>query len=90
MSAKIKMPRLSPNKRAELISRYEKGEKFDNDDYYVIKDKSGRLNVRRRKQKSSESSDEEKHEAPAETQTQPAPEEPQQKKARKEPKTKAL
>ena len=56
MSAKPKSIRLSPNKRAELISRFEKGEKFDNEDYYVIKDKSGRLNVRKRKQKQSESS----------------------------------
>lgn len=88
MSAKPKMPRLSPNKRAELISRYEKGEKFDNEDYYVIKDKSGRLNVRRRKQKASESSDDVKQEEPAEEQT-PAPEEPP-KKTKKEPKSKAL
>ena len=94
MSAKPRAPRLSPNKRAELISRYSKGESLDDDEYYVIKDKSGRLNVRKRKSKSehpegclatkSQSSDEEVKEAP-----QAAPEETP-KPAKKEPKTKAL
>ena len=65
MSAKPRAPRLSPNKRAELISRYEKGDKLDEGEYYVIKDKNGRLNVRRRKNK-GESSDDVKPEAPAE------------------------
>ena len=94
MSAKPRAPRLSPNKRAELISRYSKGESLDDDEYYVIKDKSGRLNVRKRKSK-SQSSDEEKQEAPqpgtgkgAATEGS-APEETP-KKEKKEPKTKAL
>ena len=102
MSAKPKSIRLSPNKRAELISRFEKGEKFDNEDYYVIKDKSGRLNVRKRKQRtdrfghpsdakqSESSSDDVKQETPAEPTTAPeATPAPKDKKV-KEPKTKAL
>ena len=89
MSARPKSIRLSPNKRAEIISRYENGEKFDNEDYYVIKDKSGRLNVRRRKQKNTESSDDIKQEEPIEEAPAPAPEEPP-KKTKKEAKTKAL
>ena len=89
MSARPKSIRLSPNKRAEIISRYEKGEKFDNEDYYVIKDKSGRLNVRRRKQKNTESSDDVKQEELIEEAPAPAPEEPP-KKTKKEAKTKAL
>ena len=98
MSAKPRAPRLSPNKRAELISRYSKGESLDDDDYYVIKDKSGRLNVRKRKSKSehpegclatkSQSSDEGKKEEVKEA-PQEAPEETP-KKDKKEPKTKAL
>ena len=87
MSAKPRAPRLSPNKRAELISRYSKGESLDDDEYYVIKDKSGRLNVRKRKSK-SESSDEGKNEEVKEA-PQAAPEE-KPKPAKKEPKTKAL
>ena len=92
MSAKPKSIRLSPNKRAELISRFEKGEKFDNEDYYVIKDKSGRLNVRKRKQKQSESSsDDVKQEAAPAAEPAPAAETtPPKEKKVKEPKTKAL
>ena len=90
MTSKVRAPRLSPNKRAELISRYEKGESLEDGDYYVMKDKSGRLNVRRRKQKGESSSDDVKPE--------PIPEEPakeesakeEPKKAKKEPKSKAL
>ena len=89
MSAKPKSIRLSPNKRAELISRFEKGEKFDNEDYYVIKDKSGRLNVRKRKQKASESSSDDVKQEPTPTEPTPVAETtPAPKK--KEPKTKAL
>ena len=91
MSAKPKSIRLSPNKRAELISRFEKGEKFDNEDYYVIKDKSGRLNVRKRKQKQSESSsDDVKQEPTQAAEPTPAPEATPAPKPKKEPKTKAL
>ena len=101
MSAKPKSIRLSPNKRAELISRFEKGEKFDNEDYYVIKDKSGRLNVRKRKQKASESSSDATREGRAAygsdvkqettpTEPTPASESPSKDKKVKEPKTKAL
>ena len=86
MSSKPRAPRLSPNKRAELISRYEKGENMDESEYYVMKDKSGRLNVRRRKQKSESSSDDVKPE--------PEPEQPKEEQApvkpKKEPKNKAL
>lgn len=88
MSSKPRAPRLSPNKRAELISRYEKGEKMDESEYYVIKDKSGRLNVRHRKQKSESSSDDVKQEST------PPPEQPKEEQApskpKKEPKNKAL
>ena len=90
MSAKPKSIRLSPNKRAELISRFEKGEKFDNEDYYVIKDKSGRLNVRKRKQKASESSSDDVKQEPTPAEPTPAPEATQAPKPKKEPKTKAL
>ena len=84
MSSKPRAPRLSPNKRAEIISRYEKGENMTESEYYVMKDKSGRLNVRRRKQKSESSSDDVK----------PEPEQPKEEQApvkpKKEPKNKAL
>lgn len=90
MSAKPKSIRLSPNKRAELISRFEKGEKFDNEDYYVIKDKSGRLNVRKRKQKASESSSDDVKQEPTPAEPTPAPEATPAPKPKKEPKTKAL
>ena len=86
MTSKVRAPRLSPNKRAELISRYEKGESLEDGDYYVMKDKSGRLNVRRRKQKSESSSDEVKPESEPE---QPK-EEQTSTKPKKEPKNKAL
>ena len=90
MSAKPKSIRLSPNKRAELISRFEKGEKFDNEDYYVIKDKSGRLNVRKRKQKQSESSSDDVKQEAQPTEPTPAAEPAPMDKKVKEPKTKAL
>ena len=86
MSAKVRAPRLSPNKRAEIISRYEKGENMTESEYYVMKDKSGRLNVRRRKQKSESSSDDVKPEPESE---QPK-EEQAPVKPKKEPKNKAL
>ena len=88
MSAKPRAPRLSPNKRAELISRYEKGDKLEDGEYYVMKDKNGRLNVRRRKNK-SESSDDVKPEAPAEPTPAPEPAAPA-KSQKKEPKVRAL
>ena len=83
MTSKPRAPRLSPNKRAELISRFEKGENMDDSEYYVMKDKSGRLNVRRRKQKSESSSDDVKAEPEQPKEEQPA-------KPKKEPKNKAL
>ena len=83
MSSKSRFPRLSPNKRAEILSKYEKGESFDNEEYYVIKDKSGRMNVRRRKAKEAAA-------PPEEAQPEPMPEEPEQPKPKKEPKPKAL
>ena len=83
MSAKSRLPRLSPNKRAEILSRHEKGESLDNEDYYVIKDRSGRLNVRRRKAKEGATQAEEA--AP-----QPAPEEKVESVSKKDPKPKAL
>ena len=82
---KPRAPRLSPNKRAELISRYSKGESLDDEEYYVMKDKSGRLNVRKRKAKSDSSDG--AQEEPKEV--KPAPED-QPKKDSKEPKLKAL
>ena len=85
MSSKPRAPRLSPNKRAEIISRYEKGENMTESEYYVMKDKSGRLNVRRRKQKSESSSDDVKAEPESEQ-----PKEEQPTKPKKEPKNKAL
>ena len=78
-----KTPRLSPNKRAELVSKFEKGESLDNEDYYVIKDKSGRLNVRKKKA-------EKKPTAEVQTEQAPVEEQQQETKPKKEPKPKAL
>ena len=83
MSSKIRLPRLSPNKRAEILSKHEKGESLDNEDYYVIKDRSGRMNVRRRKAKELPTQTEE-------AKPEPAPEDKEEVKPKKDPKPKAL
>ena len=51
-AAKPKVQRLSPNARAQLISEYNAGKELSNPDYYVIKNKDGKLNVRRKREKS--------------------------------------
>ena len=48
---KPKAQRLSPNARAQLISEYNAGKELSNPDYYVIKNKDGKLNVRRKREK---------------------------------------
>ena len=51
-AAKPKVQRLSPNARAQLISEYNAGKELSNPDYYIIKNKDGKLNVRRKREKS--------------------------------------
>ena len=51
-AAKPKVQRLSPNARAQLISEYNAGKELSNPNYYVIKNKDGKLNVRRKREKS--------------------------------------
>ena len=50
-AAKPKVQRLSPNARAQLISEYNAGKELSNPDYYVIKNKDGKLNVRRKRER---------------------------------------
>ena len=64
-AAKPKVQRLSPNARAQLISEYNAGKELSNPDYYVIKNKDGKLNVRRKREKKTAEKNEEQTQIPA-------------------------
>lgn len=64
-AAKPKVQRLSPNARAQLISEYNAGKELSNPDYYVIKNKDGKLNVRRKREKKTTEKNEEQTQIPA-------------------------
>ena len=64
-AAKPKVQRLSPNARAQLISEYNAGKELSNPDYYVIKNKDGKLNVRRKREKKITEKNEEQTQIPA-------------------------
>ena len=64
-AAKPKTQRLSPNARAQLISEYNAGKELSNPDYYVIKNKDGKLNVRRKREKKETEKKEEQPQIPA-------------------------
>ena len=46
-----KVAKLTPNERAKIISEYNAGKEISNPDYYVVENKNGVLNVRRKKEK---------------------------------------
>ena len=46
-----KTVKLTPNERAKIISEYNAGKEISNPDYYVVENKNGVLNVRRKKEK---------------------------------------
>ena len=64
-TSKPKAQRLSPNARAQLISEYNAGKELSNPDYYVIKNKDGKLNVRREREKKETEKKEEQPQIPA-------------------------
>lgn len=64
-AAKPKVQRLSPNARAQLISEYNAGKELSNPDYYIIKNKDGKLNVRRKREKKTTEKNEEQTQIPA-------------------------
>ena len=64
-TSKPKAQRLSPNARAQLISEYNAGKELSNPDYYVIKNKDGKLNVRRKREKKETEKKEEQPQIPA-------------------------
>lgn len=64
-AAKPKVQRLSPNARAQLISEYNAGKELSNPNYYVIKNKDGKLNVRRKREKKTTEKNEEQTQIPA-------------------------
>ena len=64
-TSKPKVQRLSPNERAQLISEYNAGKELSNPDYYVIKNKDGKLNVRRKREKKETEKKEEQPQIPA-------------------------
>ena len=64
-TSKPKAQRLSPNARAQLISEYNAGKELSNPDYYVIKNKDDKLNVRRKREKKETEKKEEQPQIPA-------------------------
>ena len=64
-TSKPKVQRLSPNARAQLISEYNAGKELSNPDYYVIKNKDGKLNVRSKREKKTTEKKEEQPQIPA-------------------------
>ena len=44
------MSRLNKDQRAALIAEFEQGKESSNPDYYCLKDKSGKVTIRRKKQ----------------------------------------
>ena len=76
-AAKPKVQRLSPNARAQLISEYNAGKELSNPNYYVIKNKDGKLNVRRKREKKTTEKNEEQTQIP--TKEEEVKEEPAKK-----------
>ena len=72
-----KSPRLTPNARAQLISDFNAGKTLSDPNYYVIKNKNGKLNVRRKKEGKEEKKEEQEAVVPAKEET--VPEEPPKK-----------
>ena len=62
---KPKAQRLSPNARAQLISEFNAGKELSDPNYYVIKNKDGKLNVRRKREKKETEKKEEQPQIPA-------------------------
>ena len=60
-----KSMKLTPNERAQIISEYNAGKEISNKDYYVVENKNGVLNVRRRKEKAAKEDKPKKHEKKA-------------------------
>ena len=50
----LEMSRLNKDQRAALIAEFEQGKESSNPDYYCLKDKSGKITIRRKKQPVSE------------------------------------
>ena len=48
------MSRLNKDQRAALIAEFEQGKESSNPDFYCLKDKSGKVTIRRKKQPVSE------------------------------------
>ena len=48
------MSRLNKDQRAALIAEFEQGKESSNPDFYCLKDKSGKVTIRRKKQTVSE------------------------------------
>ena len=86
--------RLGKDQRNKFLAEFEKNGRLDSEDYYAIKDKNGKVQIRKYKpKKSSESSDEANKNNKA-TQASPnnitpAPETPPET-PKKEPKEKTL
>ena len=72
-TSKPKVQRLSPNARAQLISEYNAGKELSNPDYYVIKNKDGKLNVRRKREKKETEKKEEQPQIPAKEEVEKKP-----------------
>lgn len=85
-AAKPKVQRLSPNARAQLISEYNAGKELSNPDYYIIKNKDGKLNVRRKREKSLATSKQKTTEKNEEQTQIPAKEEEVKEEPAKKPK----
>ena len=96
------MSRLNKDQRAALIAEFEQGKESSNPDYYCLKDKSGKITIRKKKpQVSEEDADFVKLEKtmkslqqqiealrPKRSESVPAPEQPEKKT--KEPKANLL
>ena len=78
--------RLSANERARILSNHEKG--IEDPNYYVLKTKTGVLNIRRKKVKydepasSEEASKEEKKEEPKKKVEEEPPKKPKKEKVK--------
>ena len=78
--------RLGKDQRNKFLTEFEKDGKIASDEYYAKKDKNGKVQIRRIKQKKSSDSEG----SDKATQVTPAPETPATETPKKEPKEKTL
>ena len=82
--------RLGKDQRNKFLAEFEKNGRLDSEDYYAIKDKNGKVQIRKYKPKKSSESSDDANKVNKTTQVSPVPEAAIDTPPKKEPKEKTL